>query len=168
MATIKIGTDAAIEACVDLWIRALTARDGVEPVEGVVPRTRGKFEHPPIRFALVGEQANPSGFALTTRLSEASSEAGERDGADAPHTAYLELLAINPTAAGAGLGRALVRDAIASASAANCRSMMLHVRIDNMRAIRLYESEGFEFHGEAQEHELAGALMIEMRREIAP
>jgi ribosomal protein S18 acetylase RimI-like enzyme len=168
MSTIEVGTDVAVAACVDLWIRALTARDGVVPVEGVVPRTRGKFDHPALRFALIGAQEKPDGFALTTRLSEASAEAGERDGADAHKTAYLELLAIEPTAAGAGLGRALVLDAIESAVAVDCREVMLHVRIDNVKAIRLYESEGFTFRGKPQEHELAGALMIEMRREIAP
>ena len=161
------GTPAAVPACVDLWIRALTWRDGLAPAEAVHGRTVHKFEAPAIRFAIIGEQSAPMAFALTTRLSESSADAGERERPDATRTAYIELLAVEPTAVSRGLGRALLRDAAAAGSAAGCALAMLHVRIDNVAAIHLYESEGFEVHGEPREHAFTRAPMIEMRHSLS-
>ncbi|HEX4443034.1 MAG TPA: GNAT family N-acetyltransferase [Galbitalea sp.] len=160
------GTPAAVPACVDLWIRALAWRDGLEPAEAVHDRTAGKLETPAIRFAIVGEQSAPTAFALTTRLSESSAD--EKEQPAAAHTAYIELLAVEPAVVSRGLGRALLRDAIVAASAARCTMAVLHVRVDNTAAIHLYESEGFEMRGEPREHAYSRAPMIEMRRPLRP
>jgi hypothetical protein len=40
------------------------------------------------------------------------------------------------------------------------------VRIDNLTAINLYQSEGFAAVGEPRAHPLSGAPMIEMRRRL--
>jgi ribosomal protein S18 acetylase RimI-like enzyme len=167
MPNLVAGTDAVVAACVELWIRALTWRDGAAPVDGVAARTSGKFGHQPIRFTIVPGDDDPMAFALTNRLSDSSAEAGERAALDAAYTAYIELLAVDPGTTSHGLGRALLRDAVESAVTSSCRQIMLHVRIDNAAAIHLYESEGFEMVGEPHEHELGGAPMIEMRRRLA-
>ena len=148
-------------------MRAVASRDGIAPPAAVATRTAEKFDYTPIRFAVVGSQLEPRAFALTNRLSDSSADTGERQRPDAGYTAYIELLAVDPGASTLGLGRSLLRDAVDAATRADCSSAMLHVRIDNVAAIHLYESEGFETHGEPREHELTGAPMVEMRRRLA-
>lgn len=54
--------------------------------------------------------------------------------------AEVHTIGVRPTAQGAGIGRALLRDLLAHAAA---RRVLLEVRTDNAPAIALYESEGF-------------------------
>ncbi|WP_395725333.1 ribosomal protein S18-alanine N-acetyltransferase [Nakamurella sp.] len=54
--------------------------------------------------------------------------------------AEVHTIGVRPTAQGAGLGRALLRDLLAHAGR---RRVVLEVRTDNAPAIALYESEGF-------------------------
>jgi ribosomal protein S18 acetylase RimI-like enzyme len=134
--------------------------------EALAARTTGKFDHPALLFALVESEARLIAFALTNRLS--ASSASEREGI-APRgnsTAYIELLAADPNSAGLGLGRALLRDAVGASDIAGCSDVMLHVRIDNLAAIHLYETEGSTTLGAPRAHPLPGAPTIAMRRQI--
>ncbi|WP_420119948.1 ribosomal protein S18-alanine N-acetyltransferase [Nakamurella sp.] len=54
--------------------------------------------------------------------------------------AEVHTIGVRPSAQGAGLGRALLRDLLAHAGP---RRVLLEVRTDNAPAIALYESEGF-------------------------
>ena len=54
--------------------------------------------------------------------------------------AEVHTIGVRPSAQGAGLGRALLRDLLACAGS---RRVLLEVRTDNAPAIALYESEGF-------------------------
>jgi len=57
--------------------------------------------------------------------------------------AYLHRIAVRPDAEGGGLGGALLSACIGWAAANGGRVMILNVRPDNARAIRLYERSGF-------------------------
>lgn len=56
---------------------------------------------------------------------------------------YLHRIAVSPEAGGAGRGAALLDSALVWARAHGARSMILNVRNENQRALRLYERGGF-------------------------
>ncbi len=56
---------------------------------------------------------------------------------------HVENLAVEPEHRGLGLGRLLLRVALAGAIRDGARTGLLEVRVGNQRARRLYESEGF-------------------------
>ena len=56
-------------------------------------------------------------------------------------------VAVAPTARGRGIGRALVRSAVAAAASCGARAVYLEVRESNAVARRLYEAEGFAVAG---------------------
>ncbi|MGD8195772.1 GNAT family N-acetyltransferase [Herbiconiux sp. P18] len=146
--SIRAGTSDDIEACVGLWVGALQARDGVEQGPEVAARARAKFTRPIVRFAVVGDE--PSAFALTV------DEGARADG----RVALLELLAVAPGEAGRGVGRALLGDAIRSATRLGHTSIELDVRAGNSRAEKLYASAGFTPQGDPTPHPLGGPPMI--------
>lgn len=57
--------------------------------------------------------------------------------------AYLQRLAVEPTATGHGFGRSLVQAAIRWARARGARTMLLNTQPENRAAAQLYASEGF-------------------------
>jgi GNAT superfamily N-acetyltransferase len=57
--------------------------------------------------------------------------------------AYLQRVAVDPTAQGNGVGRSLVRYAACWARRRGARAMMLNTPTGNLPAMTLYESEGF-------------------------
>lgn len=57
--------------------------------------------------------------------------------------AYLHRIAVAPEHGGAGRGMSLLRSAVSWGRAHGGRSMILNVRAENQRAIRLYERAGF-------------------------
>lgn len=59
------------------------------------------------------------------------------------HLMHIEGLAVDPAARRQGIGRALVREAVADARARRLHAVALHVSVTNDAAIALYESEGF-------------------------
>jgi ribosomal protein S18 acetylase RimI-like enzyme len=139
----------SIEACVALWMVAITDRDHAPAPAGTVERIRGTFDVPALRFAIVGEDASPEGFALTTPDGE------------------LQLLAVAPRASGRGIGRALLDDAIVAASAAGLGALTLAVRTGNRRALALYESAGMRAVGDPKPHPLGGQPMLTYRLALA-
>ncbi len=58
--------------------------------------------------------------------------------------AYLQRLAVDPRWQGQGIGRSLVRTSARWAKRAGARGLMLNTQADNVPAIALYESEGFQ------------------------
>lgn len=56
----------------------------------------------------------------------------------------VQTIAVDERHQGAGLGTALLTDLVAEASRRGCEDVLLEVRIDNLRAQRLYERFGFE------------------------
>ncbi|WIB25621.1 GNAT family N-acetyltransferase [Curtobacterium sp. MCSS17_015] len=142
------GTDTA---CIDLWAAAVAARDGRPEDPAVRARAAEKFAAE--RVALVvapgDDEHRVRGFALVT----APGTGGGSGPADA---AYLSLLAVDPSAQGSGLGRALLVAAVDAARDAGHDHCMLHALEDNATAVRLYRSAGFRPVGEPFPHALSG------------
>ncbi len=67
---------------------------------------------------------------------------GRRGQAQA-HLMHIEGLAVDRAARHQGIGRALVREAVADARARRLHAVVLHVSVTNEAAIALYEAEGF-------------------------
>lgn len=59
------------------------------------------------------------------------------------HLMHIEGLAVDPPARRNGIGRALVREAVADARSRRLHAVVLHVSVTNEEAIALYEAEGF-------------------------
>ena len=150
---IRAGTFNERDACVDLWLEALRDRDGQDQGSEVAARVRAKFESPEVRFAIVDEP--PIAFALTVD-----------PGRSKPRIALLELLAVAPSHAGRGLGRALLADAMRVATEHGFSAIELRMREGNRRAEALYVSAGFLPRGEPAPHPLGGPPMIEYTREL--
>jgi ribosomal-protein-alanine N-acetyltransferase len=60
-----------------------------------------------------------------------------------PHEAYIQTIAVAPTAQRRGIGDALLTELINEAERRGCPHLDLEVRADNDTAIRLYERHGF-------------------------
>lgn len=58
--------------------------------------------------------------------------------------AYLQRVAVDPRFQGTGIGRALVRASARWAAKAGATAIMLNTQVENLPAISLYESEGFD------------------------
>jgi GNAT superfamily N-acetyltransferase len=57
--------------------------------------------------------------------------------------AYLQRIAVDPAHQGTGLGRTLLRAAMAWARQQGARTMMLNTQVDNERATQMYRAESF-------------------------
>lgn len=132
------------DACVQLWLDALAARDGTVNAAAVGARAHGKFTGKIIRFAILGRAVD--GFALTLDHGQG--------------TASLEMLAVSPQPSVRGRGRALLEDAMLHAGNAGCSRFELLVRAGNSKAMGLYASAGLQQEGPAQPHPLGGPSML--------
>lgn len=142
------------DACVDLWVRAVAARDRVPVSPSVRDRARAKVAVP--RVALVVAAApdgSPAGFVLVTAPGTGGGPAPT--GTDAA-PAYLSLLAVAPEAQGHGLGRRLLAAGLAAAADAGHAACELHALDDNEPALALYRSAGFRPVGDPFPHALSG------------
>lgn len=74
-----------------------------------------------------------------------------------PDGYYLGQLAVADSARGQGLGRMLLEDVLQRATEAGHRQCMLHVSIDNERAVELYKRSGFLITAEMRDFELERA-----------
>ena len=168
VSTIRAGRlDGDVTACVELWVEAVTARDGAVPdPPALVERMTRKFDQPALRFAVIDadpdtgdEERRVAGFALTVVRS---SQPPGGDAPNGPVPGFLEMLAVAPDQAGRGLGRALLADAVAAAERAGCPGLDLQVRDGNARALSLYRSAGVARIGDPEPHSDGGAPMITM------
>jgi ribosomal protein S18 acetylase RimI-like enzyme len=146
---VRAATEDAVEACVDLWTSAVATRDGVPESDAVRERARSKFAAPRVTLVVGSDDGGLAGFALVT----APGSGGSDDPEDA---AYLSLLAVAPRAQGHGLGRSLLRAAVAEAARAGHERCLLHALEENAPALRLYANAGFRPHGEVFPHALSG------------
>ncbi|WP_020174504.1 GNAT family N-acetyltransferase [Methyloferula stellata] len=81
--------------------------------------------------------------------------------------ARLYSIAVDPAFEGYGLGRALLKACEKDARAAHCTTLRLEVRIDNKRAIALYEKNGFERYDEIEDYYEDGATAICLKKAFA-
>lgn len=158
---VRAAVEDEVAACVDLWARAVAVRDGLPESEAVRERARSKFDVPRVELVVASSEpvrasadgpAGPTGvagFALVTAP-------GTGRHGDPEDAAYLSLLAVDPRAQGHGLGRSLLRAAVAGAGAAGHGRALLHALDDNAPALRLYRSAGFRPVGDPFPHALNG------------
>lgn len=147
--------DRVDRACIDLWAAAVAARDGLAEDPAVRVRAAAKFAADRVAL-VVAPGADDTGNAGTVRGFALVTAPGTGGGAGPADAAYLSLLAVDPTAQGSGLGRALLVAAVDAARAAGHEHCMLHALEDNAPALRLYRSAGFRPVGEPFPHALSG------------
>ena len=138
-----------IELCVEIWVRALEARDGTVDTETVALRVRFAFENTIVRFAVATFPG--SGFSVV--------ESARHD----PAEALLHFVAVHPDSSGRGVGTALIGDAAAAAKLGGFNSLVLEVLTSNVRAISLYTRLGFVTFGAEFPHPLTGNPMRSYR-----
>lgn len=158
---------------------------GVEDCEAVgVVRVRGwQFAYPGLVPQPYLDAMDPARDAAARRAQFAEGGArtvhvvAEREGAvvgwaccgphraDAAHTGGAELYAIYvlPGHLSSGVGRALLDEMIARATAAGHRTLRLWVLAGNTRARRFYEKAGFTFDGTEDTFRVAGSPVPEVR-----
>lgn len=147
---VRPATPDELAACIDLWCVAVAARDGVPEHPATRARATEKFAAPRVACLVVpGVEGTVDGFALLT----APGSGRPTDPADA---AYLSLLAVRPGLHARGLGRTLLTGAVDAAAAAGHPRVALHVLVDNLRAVRLYEAAGFAPTGHDFPHAVTG------------
>ena len=150
---VRAATQDDTEACVDLWVAAVATRDGVPESDAVRSRARAKFAAERVALVVAAESeasdAALVGFALVTAPGTGMPD-------DPVDAAYLSLLAVDPRAQGRGLGRSLLRAAVAGAGRAGHQRCLLHALEDNEPALALYRSAGFRPVGPVFPHALHG------------
>jgi len=115
-------------------------------IPGVAERARAKFERR-LSWVVADGEKGLAGFALAT-------EPGSGAPTDPPAAAVLGLLAVDPAAQNAGLGRRLLREVEGELAHAGFRQAVLHVLTDNTAAVKLYERAGWHAFGAAFDHSL--------------
>ena len=90
----------------------------------------------------IAEQDNQmAGFAIV----EWTDKRNGREG-------YIQTIEVMPSARGRGVGEELLWRIEASAHAANCKIIWLHVDADNIGAIHLYSTCGYVYEGRAENY----------------
>lgn len=143
---LRPGLQDDLDRCVEVWIEASAARDG-RRVEGVAARARGKLDQSVAWTVATDGAGDVVGFAVGTGP-------GSGLASDPPGAAVLGLLAVDPRAQGAGLGRRLLRDVTGLLARTGYPRAVLHVLTDNVGAVSLYERHGWVPWGEPVEHAL--------------
>ncbi|MEV7963601.1 MULTISPECIES: GNAT family N-acetyltransferase [Oerskovia] len=143
---LRPGLQDDVEQCLGVWIEASAARDG-RRVEGVAARARGKFDQSVAWTVATDGVGDVVGFAVGTRP-------GSGLASDPPGAPVLGLLAVDPRAQGAGLGRRLLRDVTGLLARQGYSRAVLHVLTDNVGAVSLYERHGWVPRGDPVEHAL--------------
>ncbi|MGO4535980.1 GNAT family N-acetyltransferase [Leifsonia sp. 2MCAF36] len=158
-AALRVGTSLDVDACVQLWIDSVSARDRRPAPASVAERARGKFQHAQVAFAVADDGDDVAGFALVTGPGSGSP-------LDPPDAAYLAMIAVSPKLQGAGLGSLLLEDVVQGARAAGHRAIVLHVLTSNRRAVALYSSRGWHPLGDASSHPISGAPILTLERRL--
>ena len=115
------------------------------------------WQPPPDGAAELGRIADPESHVLVARAEgEPTGFAAWRASTRAPGQGDLHSLFIDPSAWGYGFGRALLRSATAEIAASGFAGAELWVPEANLRAIALYESEGWRPSGERRSHPRLG------------
>lgn len=144
------GTDADVDACVELWMTAITDRDGGTAPGGAAERVRDKFAKPRVAWPVLRDaDGRVVAFALVLAPGNARPQ-------DDPDAAYLALIAVDPSLQGRGAGRRLLAAAIARMRASGHPSGLLHVLAGNARAVAMYTSAGWRPSGAQFPHSLSG------------
>jgi ribosomal protein S18 acetylase RimI-like enzyme len=98
------------------------------------------IQHPYTATWIAEESGHMAGFAIVQRTpGDRSSSRGSERGV----AAYIQTIEVAPAARGRGVGGELLAHIEESARTAGACLIWLHVEAENLRAIRLYESQGY-------------------------
>ncbi|ANZ35139.1 hypothetical protein BBK82_02690 [Lentzea guizhouensis] len=143
-----------VDAAALIWAHAVAARDGYAEVPTLAearPGVENALANEPSLFLLAFEGDEPVGFL-----------------AGGPHQtddhAYVNYVGVHPDAWGNGVGEALLRALPGLLVERGYAAAQLHVFIDNVRGVRLYERLGWHKTGAAAPHPRSGR--VEQRYEI--
>jgi ribosomal protein S18 acetylase RimI-like enzyme len=149
--SVEHAAEEDLDACVDLWWRAVHDREGSTPPADTRDRCRGKLVGPRVSWRVVRDGQRVAAFGHL-----APPGTGNAD--DPPDAAYLGLVAVDPSDQGRGLGTAVIATLLEDARAAGLEQAVLHVRVGNTRAVGLYERSGWVARGEPFPHQSNGRL----------
>jgi ribosomal protein S18 acetylase RimI-like enzyme len=154
---LRDGAAADESGCVELWVAACAARDGVA-VLGVAERARAKFTEPEC-WIVAEDEGAMLGFVLGLKPATGLAT----DPTDAP---IVGLLAVVPHVQGRGLGRILLAALMSRLGQAGHKQAVLHVLTDHYAAVHLYEGTGWRPVGDPFPHSLLGRTTQTYLREI--
>ncbi|HET9049349.1 MAG TPA: GNAT family N-acetyltransferase [Chiayiivirga sp.] len=149
-------TPIRLRAAVSDDVPALLALEAMFPGDRLSTRQlRHHLRSTRARLRVLDWKGVPAGYALIL-LRQGSA------------IARLYSIAVDPNRRGAGLGAALLDDALAAAQAADRRVLRLEVREDNHAAIGLYRRAGFEVFGRIDSYYEDGCAALRMQRAVVP
>lgn len=131
-------------AAAGIWARATASRDGdPEPASAqeALPIIDGALLDAGAALHIARRDDAVVGFAIVAPSGDARE---------------IHYLGVDPTAWGAGVGAALLRDIDERAATQRCPRLELWVYDDNERAVAVYERQGWTVTGEARTHARSG------------
>ncbi|MGW4567219.1 N-acetyltransferase family protein [Streptomyces sp. NPDC004561] len=137
---------------------ALLDRTTWSPLHAVMPEPQPPYEpffderHPPDQYLVAELEGRVAGYLRLARPTPLASNA---------HVLAIQGFVVAEEARGRGLGRALIRAAVAHARGRGARRLTLRVLGHNTPARKLYESEGFAVEGVLPEEFLLDGAYVD-------
>jgi ribosomal protein S18 acetylase RimI-like enzyme len=147
------GGPEQVDAAALIWAHAVAARDGYDEVPTLAqarPGVEKALANEPSLFLLALEGGAPVGFLA--------------GGPQQTDVAYVNYVGVHPQAWGKGVGEALLRALPTALADRGYAAAQLHVFVDNVRGVRLYERLGWRKAGGPAPHPRSGR--VEQRYEI--
>lgn len=145
----RVAEPADIPALAELLLRASPGRT----LEHEVGYVGAYFERPETRIQIAVQDRAPTGVvSFEPSLIRGEDVAGER-------TAYLRLIAVDPSRWGSGLGSDLMQWAVGAMESSGFTDAYLWCGESNARARRFYEREGWQPDGRRREHQDWGPML---------
>ncbi|WP_053737696.1 GNAT family N-acetyltransferase [Nocardia sp. NRRL S-836] len=144
-----------VDAAALIWAHGVAARDGHAEVPTLAqarPGVENALAHEPSLFLLAVRGGVPIGFLAGGPLRTDSG------------VAYVNYVGVHPDAWGEGVGEALLRALPGALAERGYEAAQLHVFVDNVRGVRLYERLGWRKAGAAAPHPRTGR--VEQRYEF--
>ncbi len=142
-----------VDAAALIWAHAVAARDDYDEVPTLAearPGVENAVANEPSLLLLALESGVPVGFLA--------------GGPQRTDVAYVNYVGVHPEAWGKGVGEALLRALPAALVDRGYTAAQLHVFVDNVRGVRLYERLGWHKAGEPAPDPRSGR--VEQRYEI--
>jgi len=112
---------------------------------------------PPLRFSRAYMRHLVESAATATWIAEEDAQMQgfaivDLDPAAGKPVAYIQTIEVTPASRGKGIGGQLLLRVESSARNAGAQSIWLHVDVENLDAIRIYEKHGYERQGRAEHY----------------
>lgn len=133
----RAGTEGDFLRCAEIWMRAVSLRDGTRTDPQMKRRALAKLTVPGSVVSVAETGTSIHGFALALE-KEPTEKAGR---------AHLSLLAVDPTYQSHGLGRALLTSITERLVSEGFTEVTLGVLEENLAARKIYEDAGWQVTG---------------------